>query len=56
MLRVWGQAESYNPHVRYGAAMAVGIACGATGLREATDLLQPLLGDPVDYVRQVTLW
>ncbi len=33
--------------------MAVGIACGATGLREATELLQPLLGDPVDYVRQV---
>jgi 26S proteasome regulatory subunit N2 len=37
-------AESYNPHMRYGAAMAVGIA-----------LLEPLTIDAVDYVRQGAL-
>ena len=41
--------------MRYGSAMAVGIACAATGLKEATELLQPLLTDNVDYVRQVSL-
>jgi len=45
-------AESYNPQVRYGSAMAVGIACAGTGLPEAKDLLDGLLTDAVDYVRQ----
>jgi 26S proteasome regulatory subunit N2 len=50
---VLGQlAESYNAHVRYGAAMALGIACAATGLPGAVSLLEPLLDDSVDFVRQ----
>ncbi|RMD39357.1 hypothetical protein DV735_g5776, partial [Chaetothyriales sp. CBS 134920] len=48
-------AESYNPHVRYGAAMALGISCAGTGLDEAIDLLEPMLKDPTDFVRQGAL-
>lgn len=48
-------AESYNPHVRYGAAMALGIACAGTGLEEAVDLLEPMMKDSSDFVRQGTM-
>ncbi|KAL4448567.1 hypothetical protein ABPG75_005786 [Micractinium tetrahymenae] len=48
-------SESYNPHVRYGAAMAVGIACAGTGMREAVSLLEPLIKDSVDFVQQGAL-
>lgn len=48
-------SESYNPHVRYGAAMALGISCAGTGLAEAIDLLEPMLKDPTDFVRQGAL-
>jgi 26S proteasome regulatory subunit N2 len=48
-------AESYNPHLRYGAAMAVGIGCAGSGLNEALKLLAPLTNDQVDFVRQGAL-
>jgi hypothetical protein len=32
--------------------MAVGVSCGGTGMKEALDLLEPLLKDAVDFVRQ----
>lgn len=48
-------AESYNPHVRYGAALALGISCAGSGSREAIAILEPMLNDTVNYVRQGTV-
>jgi len=48
-------SESYNPHVRYGAALAMGIACAGTALPEAIELLEPMLKDATDFVRQGVL-
>ncbi|KAJ3088234.1 proteasome regulatory particle base subunit [Quaeritorhiza haematococci] len=48
-------SESYNPHVRYGATLALGISCAGTGMTEALELLEPMTNDPVDYVRQGAL-
>lgn len=45
-------AESYNPHVRHGATLALGISCAGTGLQTAIELLEPMTKDPVDFVRQ----
>jgi len=48
-------AESHNPNMRYGAAMAVGIGCAGTGLNDALKLLAPLTNDSTDFVRQGAL-
>uniref|UniRef100_A0A1I8HYZ4 26S proteasome non-ATPase regulatory subunit 1 n=1 Tax=Macrostomum lignano TaxID=282301 RepID=A0A1I8HYZ4_9PLAT len=48
-------AESFNPHVRYGAAMALGIACAGTALKEAINILDPMTQDAVHFVRQGAL-
>lgn len=48
-------SESYNPHVRCGAAMAIGICCAGSGSREAIALLEPMISDPVNFVRQGVL-
>ncbi|CAK9783205.1 26S proteasome regulatory complex, non-ATPase subcomplex, Rpn2/Psmd1 subunit [Cutaneotrichosporon oleaginosum] len=45
-------SESYNPHVRHGATLALGISCAGTGLNSAIELLEPMTKDPVDFVRQ----
>lgn len=47
--------DSYNPYIRYGAAMALGIACAGTGLEEAINLLLPMTNDLVNFVRQGAL-
>jgi len=48
-------AESYNPHVRYGACLALGISCAGTALEEAIKILEPLTSDAIDFVRQGAL-
>jgi 26S proteasome regulatory subunit N2 len=48
-------SESYNPHVRCGAAMAIGICCAGSGSKEAISLLEPMLTDSVNFVRQGAL-
>ncbi|OEH75960.1 proteasome cyclosome repeat-containing protein [Cyclospora cayetanensis] len=43
---------SYNPHVRYGAAVSLGVGLAGSGLREAGEVLKALSSDPTDFVRQ----
>lgn len=45
-------SESYNPHVRCGATLALGLACAGTGLQDAVEILEPMTKDSVDFVRQ----
>ena len=44
--------SSYNAHVRFAAAVAVGVAFAARGNREAEEVLNRLTADAVDFVRQ----
>lgn len=48
-------AESCHAHVRYGAAMAIGIACMGTGMSVAVTMLERLTSDSSDFVRQGAL-
>ena len=52
-------SDSYNPHVRYGSALALGIALSGQAATEtggaALDLLDALHADKVDFVRQGSL-
>lgn len=43
---------SYNPHVRYGAAIALGISCSAFPQPDVVRLLHSLATDRSDFVRQ----
>jgi 26S proteasome regulatory subunit N2 len=47
--------ESFNPHVRYASCMAVGIAMAGSGDAESIAMLEPMLEDMTDYVRQGAL-
>lgn len=44
--------ESYNPHVRYGAALALGVAFAGSGSKIAIELIKPMCKDFTDFVRQ----
>lgn len=48
-------SESYNAHVRYAAALAVGISCAGRGLIDAINLLIQMTSDSTDFVRQGAL-
>eukprot|EP01053_Blabericola_migrator_P013468 Blabericola_migrator_1__13467@NODE_973_length_5857_cov_179_640933_g675_i0_p2_GENE_NODE_973_length_5857_cov_179_640933_g675_i0NODE_973_length_5857_cov_179_640933_g675_i0_p2_ORF_typecomplete_len778_score189_15PC_rep/PF01851_22/3_7e03PC_rep/PF01851_22/0_0012PC_rep/PF01851_22/0_00017PC_rep/PF01851_22/5e07PC_rep/PF01851_22/5_5e06PC_rep/PF01851_22/0_0024PC_rep/PF01851_22/5_5e02HEAT_2/PF13646_6/67HEAT_2/PF13646_6/4_8e06HEAT_2/PF13646_6/7_9e11HEAT_2/PF13646_6/2_3e06HEAT_2/PF13646_6/3_6e03HEAT_EZ/PF13513 len=45
-------ADSFNPHVRYAATLAIGISCAGSGSPEALAALVPATKDSADIVRQ----
>lgn len=48
-------SKSYNPHIRAGSAFALGIACAGTGMKEAINIIAPLLEDSEDIVKQAAI-
>lgn len=38
-----------------GATLALGLSCAGTGLQDAVEILEPMIKDPVDFVRQGAL-
>lgn len=44
--------DSYNPHIRYGVAMALAIAASGTNDKAIVEMLWTLKDDLVDFVRQ----
>ena len=46
---------SFNPNVRYASCMAVGIAMAGTSDPEVLSILEPMLDDLTDFVRQGAL-
>ena len=48
-------SESYNSHVRFGATMAIGIACAGSGKVKPYKVIEPLFLDPNYLVRQAAL-
>jgi len=48
-------SESCHAHVRYGAAIAIGIACIGSGSSVGVELLEKLSVDSTDFVRQGAL-
>ncbi|KAL7712588.1 26S proteasome non-ATPase regulatory subunit [Entamoeba marina] len=44
--------DSYNPHIRFGSALALGIAGASSNNPHVIKLLEPLLKDPTDFVKQ----
>ncbi len=50
-------SQSYNPHVRYAVCLAIGIGCPAmaTTVPGAVELIEPLLSDVSEFVRQGAL-
>ncbi|OII73307.1 proteasome cyclosome repeat family protein [Cryptosporidium andersoni] len=44
--------DSYNPHVRYAAALTLGMTCCGTGLQSVLSILRNMTSDTTDFVRQ----